>query len=56
MNLNKILKKDKFTFILFHGVIENNKTSIRNYTNKHIEKKNLKKFLSIYPLKVTQLA
>ena len=38
MNLNKILKKDKFTFILFHGVIENNKTSIRNYTNKHIEK------------------
>tara|TARA_A100001015_G_scaffold280792_1_gene343363 strand:+ start:2478 stop:3383 length:906 start_codon:yes stop_codon:yes gene_type:complete len=45
MHFNKILKKDKFTLILFHGVISNKKTRIRNYTKKHIEKKKFEKIL-----------
>ena len=42
--LNKLLKKNSYSIILFHGVIKKNKTKIRNYTNKHIE---LRSFISI---------
>ena len=46
MNTKKIkfknlLKKNFYSIILFHGVIKKNNTTIRNYTNKHIE---IKKF------------
>ena len=35
-NLNNLLRKKKYTIILFHGVIKKKTTKIRNYTNKHI--------------------
>ena len=44
IKLDKILKKNSYSIILFHGVIKKNKTKVRNYTNKHLE---LSKFTSI---------
>jgi len=51
MNYSKYLSKDSLAIFLFHGVIEKNCYSIRNYINKHLEKdyfykilKELKKF------------
>lgn len=55
MNLCDRLSKNGLVIFLFHGVIERSNYSIRNYTNKHLEKsyfykiiKNLKK--GGYPL------
>ena len=35
-NILKKLKKNQITFFLFHGVINKNTNSMRNYTGKHI--------------------
>ena len=43
-NILKKLKKNQITFFLFHGVINKNTNSMRNYTGKHIEKK---KFINL---------
>ena len=40
-NIIKI-KKNQITIYLFHGVINKKIKSMRNYTGKHIEKKNSK--------------
>jgi len=60
MNYNKYLSDNSLAIFLFHGVIEKNKYSVRNYIKKHLEKdyfylilKELKK--QGYPLSMDQL-
>ena len=44
-NLNNLLRKKKYTIVLFHGVIKKKTTSIMNYSNKHILLSKFKKIL-----------
>ena len=39
------LQKDKFTIFLFHGVIPEKDSAIRNYTNKHLLSKDFENLL-----------
>ena len=41
------LQKNTFSIFLFHGVIDKTYPGIRNYTNKHILKKDFEKLLEI---------
>ena len=43
---SKFLKKKKLTIFLFHGVIDKNPFKIRNYTKKHLLKKEFIKVLN----------
>ena len=39
------IKKEKYTIFLFHGVIDEECSGIRNYTNKHILKEDFENLL-----------
>ena len=45
LNIKKILKKNKQTIFLFHGVINKHENKIRNYNRKHISKDEFYKFV-----------
>jgi peptidoglycan/xylan/chitin deacetylase (PgdA/CDA1 family) len=49
INYSRYLQKKSCTIFLFHGVINQNKFKLRNYTKKHLEKKKFIKIL--YQLK-----
>jgi len=46
-NIKKLLKKNKLTVFLFHGVIKKNPFQIRNYNKKHIHINKFRKYMKL---------